>query len=132
MKNEPSSNWSRIHPILTRNNWLILFGLAGVSFFAMPPAFTLGVILGGLLIIINFNMLQQSILRTIPVEGPVSLKKVPLFLKYYLRLLIMGTILYIIVAREWADPIGLSVGLSTIVFSIVSYGIHQAIKAKNA
>jgi hypothetical protein len=77
-------------------------------------------------------MLQQSILRTIPVEGPVSLKKVPLFLKYYLRLLIMGTILYIIVAREWADPIGLSVGLSTIVFSIVSFGIHQAIKTKNA
>jgi hypothetical protein len=132
MKNEPSTDWSQTHLALIKRNWLILFVLAGISYFAMSPAFTLGVILGGLLIILNFNMLQQSMRRAIPEDGPISLKKAPVFLKYYLRLLIIGTIIYIIIAREWVDPIGLAIGLSTIVFSIVSFAVHQAIKTKNS
>jgi hypothetical protein len=132
MENETSSDWTQIHQTLTKRNWLILFFLGSISYFAMAPAFTLGVILGGLLIILNFNMMQQTIRKAVPVEGPVSLKKIPVLLKYYLRLLIIGTIIYIIVARQWVDPIGLSVGLATLVFSILSFGIHQAIKTKNS
>jgi hypothetical protein len=47
--------------------------------------------------------------------------------KYYLRILALGLILYVLIARGWIDPLGLVVGLSTVVLSIVGLGIGLAL-----
>ena len=48
--------------------------------------------------------------------------------KYYLRLLALGVIIYFLITRGWVDPVGLAVGLSTVVISIVTLGIYLARK----
>ena len=50
--------------------------------------------------------------------------------KSSLRLLALGVILYVLIARGWIDPLGLAVGLSTVVLSIVGLGIGLAFRIR--
>ena len=112
---------------LRKLNWLVLllFSLAG--YFFMSHSLTIGIILGGLIIIANFSIFQHTIRCAFSPERPMKkTKKSIIIMKYYLRLLAMGTILYLLVARGWVDPIGLAIGLSTVVVSIVGFGIKRA------
>ena len=89
---------------------------------------TLGVVLGGLIIIVNFNVLQHTIRRAWPTEKVVNTKKSILIIKGYFRLLVLGVVIYLTLKWDMVDPIALTVGLSTVVFSIVSLGISFAFK----
>jgi hypothetical protein len=53
-------------------------------------------------------------------------KKMSLIAKYYLRLAIMGLIIYILITRGWVDPLGLTIGLSIVILSILNFGIRSA------
>lgn len=121
-------DWDRISKIVSHYNWinLLVFGLA--SFFLMSPFFTLGVILGGLIIIANFRILQHTIRSAFAPGGNMKTTKLSIIAKYYFRLAIMGIIIYILVTKGLVDPIGLAVGLSIVVFSIVLMGVRSAWK----
>ena len=58
-------DWDKAYHAITKRNWIILFLLSLISYFAMPPSATLGVILGGVAIIINFDLLQYTIRRAL-------------------------------------------------------------------
>ena len=88
---------------------------------------TLGIIAGGLAVILNFSVLQHTIRRAFTPESAGKAMKVSLLVKSYLRLLLLGITLYILITRGLVEPIGLTVGLSTVVFSIVTFGIQRAI-----
>ena len=121
-------DWDRLSKIIGKYNWAILLILGLASFFLMRPAFTLGVILGGLIIIANFGLLQHTIRSAFAPGGAVKTKKISIIAKYYFRLAIMGIIIYILVTSGWVDPIGLVIGLSIVVFSIVLMGVRAAWK----
>ena len=53
--------WKNLYRHLNRLNWLILLLLASASCFVMSPAFTAGIIIGGLMVIVNFHALQHTI-----------------------------------------------------------------------
>lgn len=121
-------DWDKLSKTLRIQNWIILLILGAASYFIMSPFFTLGVILGGLLIIANFNLLQQTVRSTFATDGAMKAGKISIIIKYYFRLAIMGIIIYILVTNGWADPIGLVVGLSIVVLSIIQIGIRTAWK----
>jgi hypothetical protein len=50
--------------------------------------------------------------------------------KYYLRLLALGVILYLLITRGWIDPVGLVVGLSTVMVSIIALAIHMVLRTR--
>ena len=118
-------DWETLYRHLSTRNWVILLIISSISFFVMSHSLTLGIILGGMVIIINFNILQHTIHKAFSPEG-VMTAKISIILKYYMRLLALGIIIYVLVTQGWVDPIGLAVGLSTVVISIVSYGITRA------
>ncbi len=120
-------DWKTLYKDLSTRNWLILLFLSSSSFFMMSNSLTLGVILGGLVIIVNFNILQRTICRAFSSEG-IMTGKITVILKYYLRLLALGVIIYVLITKGWVDPVGLAVGLSTVVISIVSLGFSRAWK----
>jgi len=120
-------DWKTLYRNLSTRNWLTLFLMSSVSFFVMSSSLTLGIILGGLVIICNFNILQHTIHRAFSPEG-IMTGKIAVILKYYMRLLALGIIIYVLITRGWVDPIGLGIGLSTVVISIVSFGISRAWK----
>ncbi len=96
----------------------------------MRHSFTTGIILGGLIIIANFHVFQHTFRRVFSPEGVMKTTnmKMSVIVKFYLRLLGLGIIIYILITRGWVDPVGLTIGLSTVVISIVSFGIKSAFK----
>ncbi len=121
-------DWEKVYRDLQKRNWIILLVLSTISALIMNHTVTLGVILGGLIIIVNFHILQYTIRRAFPTEKVAKNKKSILIIKGYFRLLALGAVIYFILKLSMVDPIGLIAGLSTVVFSIVSLGISRAFK----
>jgi len=94
----------------------------------MNHSVTLGIILGGLIIMVNFRLFQNAIRKAFSPKDVMQRINITVILKFYFRLLALGIILYILIARMGIDPVGLAIGLSTVVISIVSLGITRAWK----
>ena len=110
------------------NNWIFLLILGSLSSLFMSVTFTLGVILGGLIIIANFSVLQHTIRSAFSDQGAMLAKKISVIANFYFRLAIMGLIIYILITTGWVNPLGLAVGLSIVIFSILNFGIRTAWK----
>jgi len=123
-------DWDKIYRELKKLNWLILLILSSISYFLMSHSLTLGIILGGLVIMTNFHVFQHTIRRTFSPQGVMQTAKISIIAKYYFRLLALGIIIYILITQGWVDPVGLALGLSTVVISIVSLGVRRALKTR--
>jgi small-conductance mechanosensitive channel len=117
--------WKNLYRDLRRMNWLILLLLASASCFVMSPAFTAGIIIGGLMVIVNFHVLQHIIRQGFFPDSSRKKGKASVIIMYYLRLAAMGILIYFFLAQKWIDPVGLIVGLSIVVIGIVSIGIQM-------
>ncbi|MFC1533892.1 ATP synthase subunit I [Thermodesulfobacteriota bacterium] len=124
-------DWETIYRDIRRRNWIILLILSSTSYFLMSQANTTGIILGGLIIIANFKVFQHTICRAFSHQGMMKMKKASIIVKYYFRLLALGILIYILINSGWVDPVGLAIGLSTVVISIVSFGVNSAWKDFN-
>ena len=122
-------DWEKLLKTLGTQNWIILMILGSISFFLMSSSFTLGVILGGLVIIANFGMLQRTIRSALFVEGVMKAGKRAIVAKYYFRLAILGIIIYTLITSIKVDPVGLVIGLSIVVLSIFGLGVRSIWKA---
>jgi hypothetical protein len=89
----------------------------------MSPRFTLGVGLGGLIVLANFHILSRVLKKAFIPERLASPKVV--IVKYYLRLLGTGLILYVLIAKKMVDPLGLVVGLSVVVINLTLVGCNE-------
>lgn len=85
------------------------------------------VLIGGLLANVSFYLLRRDINRFMDNfsqagmnwKAVKQIEKVSFFLKFYGRLAILAVILYLLVSRVTVDVVGLVVGLSTIMLSVV-------------
>jgi len=107
----------RIIRFVTRSNWVI-FAVASILGFALfSPHVALGIFFGGMLVTINFHLLAKTLKKALT---PPHLASHHLVLaKYYLRFLVSGLIIFLLIAGHVVHPVGLVVGLSIVVFSII-------------
>ena len=124
------TDWDRTYKELKTRNWIILLILATAGFFLASDSLTLGIILGGFITIANFSFLQHTIRLAFPAENTGKISKSVVILKSFLRLMGLGVILFFLITRGLVDAIGLTLGLSTVVISIVSFGISRARKTR--
>jgi hypothetical protein len=98
-------------------NWLLFAVLAAGSLFLRSPRFTLGILLGGLISVVNFHWLYHNLLNIFT----KNLKRAhsALMIRYYLRLAVTAIALYLIISRDIVDVIGLLIGLSIVILNIV-------------
>lgn len=108
-------------------SWLLLVALAAVSWAAVTPFFAQGVLVGGLIANISFIVLKRDL--TGIMAGPLKIAKVRFFIKYYVRLMVLAVILFFLVRYRIVGVMGLLVGLSTVVLSIM--GTAAGLVAKN-
>lgn len=106
-------------------NWVLLLLLGSFSFVFMSLSFSLGVLAGGLIVTVGFHSLQKILERSL---NPLNLGGKTLFIKYYLRLLVMGLLIYILISRHYVSPIGLLVGLSVVALNLMFIGFTESIK----
>lgn len=109
---------------------LVVFALlAGGAFLLAPPFTALGVLVGGLVALANFRILQRTIIKSLmPKDKTKSGTMGLVLLKYYLRFAATAVLLWILVRQGYVDPLGLLAGLSVVVVSIIVFGALQARK----
>jgi hypothetical protein len=109
---------------LSLQNWIILGFFGCLSSFLMPPSFTLGVIVGGMIVVTNFSLLQHAVTTAFALQILSGSKRRAISRKSYFRLAILGAIIYILLTENWVDPAGLIIGLSILFVSALSLAIR--------
>ena len=115
--------WDSLYKNLKIISLGVLLVLASISYFVMSHTFTFGIVIGGLIALASFHMLQHTIRKGFAPERTMIRKKAPIIIKFFLRFGIVGALIYMVISRQWVHPVGLVVGLSIMVISIVIFGI---------
>ena len=116
---------------LVKTIWLgnlMVFALMGTAAFLTVSAHTaLSVIIGGLVALANFWLLERTIKKALLGGGGSGLMVVVL-LKNAFRFVATAFVLWLLVRQGLAEPLGLLAGLSVVVVSIMTFGLIQARK----
>jgi ATP synthase I chain len=98
-------------------NWIILALVFIPSLILAPIKFSLGVLLGGFISIINFYWMARSLNGMF--KNPGGNVKGPVMIKYYIRLALTAVVLYFLISNDTVNVIGLIIGLSVVVITIL-------------
>ncbi len=117
---------------------LVNWGILGVCFILslifLSYNFAFGILLGGLISIINFYWLSRNLVKLFrhlsDKSEPGKLKQYLLFW-YYIRLAVTGLVLYFVITQVPVSVIGLVFGLSIVITGIVLTVIIENIKKKS-
>ena len=107
----------RILTFVTRSNWILFLLASSLGFVLLPADFARGVLFGGLLVTVNFHLLAGTLRKALTPPHLSSHNVV--IAKYYLRFIAIGFIIFILIAGGFVNPVGLIIGLSIVVFSIM-------------
>ena len=93
----------------------MLSSIFGLIF--LPADFTKGIIFGGLIVTVNFHLLYRTLKKALT---PPHLSSHNVILaKYYFRFFVSAVILFFLIKGAHVAPLGLFVGLSVVVASIM-------------
>lgn len=106
----------RLLRFVTRSNWVLLASISLLGLLAASPSFARGLIFGGLLVTINFHLLAKTLNKALHPQRLASPNSV--LIKYYIRFIVSGVIIFILIRQQVVNPIGLFIGLSVVVASI--------------
>jgi hypothetical protein len=110
---------------------LLLIVLAAGSWYIFNWPFARSVLIGGMLVNGSFWLLKRDIQRlmqrVVDAEGrqgaALSFEKTRFFLRFYARLIVLGLLLFVLASQVVIDVIGLTLGLTTVMFSVVIIGL---------
>lgn len=106
----------RLLTFVTRSNWVLLIAVSLLGLLATSPTFARGLIFGGLIVTINFHLLARTLNKALHPRQLASPNAI--LVKYYIRFIISGVIIFFLISRHVVNPIGLFIGLSVVVASI--------------
>jgi chromate transport protein ChrA len=109
-------------------NWIMLAILFIPALIFAPFKFSLGVLLGGFISILNYYWMERG-LRDIFANTAGNVKG-PVIGKYYIRLVLTAIVLYFLIANGTVNVIGLLIGLSVVVINIIITLITTMAKKK--
>jgi len=107
----------RILTFVTRSNWILFLVASSLGFLLLPADFARGVLFGGLLVTVNFHLLAGTLRKALTPPHLSSHNVV--IAKYFLRFIGSGFIIFVLIAGNFVNPLGLIIGLSVVVFSIM-------------
>jgi hypothetical protein len=107
----------RLLTFVTRSNWVLLAAVSLLGLLAATPAFARGIIFGGLIVTINFHLLAHTLNKALRPKRLTSPNVV--LIKYYIRFIVSGVIIFFLISQQMVNPIGLVIGLSVVVASII-------------
>ena len=98
-------------------NWIILTVVLVISLSLGSTHFSLGILCGGLISVINFHWLYRNLLSVFTTHADRPGKA--LLIRYYFRLALTAFVLYWVISGRLVDVIGLLIGLSVVFINIV-------------
>ena len=116
----------RILTFVTRSNWILFLAASILGFMLLPADFAKGVLFGGLLVTVNFHLLARTLRKALT---PPHLSSHNLVIaKYFLRFIGSGFIIFVLIAGNYVNPVGLVIGLSVVVVSIMLATLREISK----
>ncbi|RJP87817.1 MAG: ATP synthase subunit I [Desulfobacteraceae bacterium] len=113
---------------IVRSNWLLLIIAGTIGNLTATPEVTLGIVAGGLIVTINFHLLYRTLKKSL--TPPYLASPNVVLVKYYIRFIISGLIILLLIAGGYVNPLGLFIGLSVVVASIFLATLY-ALKINN-
>lgn len=114
---ETTTIQKRILTFVTRANWVV-FAAVSIGGFLLASADMLwGILFGGLIVTVNFHLLSRTLNKSL-VPSNLSSHNV-ILAKYYVRFILSGFIIFILISGHYVHPLGLFIGLSVVVASIM-------------
>ena len=114
---ENTSIQNRLLTFVTRTNWLVFAVVSVGGFILATPDMLWGILFGGLIVTINFHMLSRTLKKSLTPSNLTSHNVI--LAKYYLRFILSGFIISILISGHYVHPLGLFIGLSVVVASIM-------------
>ncbi len=111
---------------ITYSNWVLFFIAGLIGLFVFPPKFTLGIVLGGLIVTVNFHMMARTLRKSLMQPNLSAHSSV--LVKYYIRFILSGFIIFMLISLHIVEPLGLVLGLSIVVASIFAVTINELTK----
>ena len=116
----------RILGFVTRCNWALLALCAVVAPMLLPADVAMGLTCGGLIVTVNFHLLARTLFKGLS-PGRLSSRNV-ILAKYYVRFFVSAVIIYFLISKHLVDPVGLLLGLSSVVVSITTATVCELTK----
>jgi len=114
---ETTSIQNRILTFVTRTNWLVFAVVSVGGLILASPGMLWGIIFGGLIVTINFHLLSRTLKKSLTPSNLTSHNVI--LAKYYVRFILSGFIIFILISGHYVHPLGLFIGLSVVVASIM-------------
>lgn len=111
----------KIVNFVTKSNWLLLIATSSLALMTTPTKVSLGVLLGGLIVAINFQLLKKTVVNNfrpdvVSEKGGSFVGSI--LVKYYIRFVISGGLIFLLISNHIVHPLGLLAGLSVVVASM--------------
>lgn len=116
----------RILRFVNRANWVLFAMVSGAGLWLTPFNFAKGMVLGGLIVTVNFHLLQHILKKTLTASAGASGNR--MFLKYFGRFIAGAAVIFLLIKYRLADPIGMCIGLSIVVMSIMLASMVECTK----
>ena len=113
----------RILSFVTRTNWILFIITSIAGLLLLPFDFAMGILCGGLLVTTNFHLLARTLRRALTPPHLASHNVV--IAKYFLRFTASGFIIFVLIAGHFVNPLGLIIGLSVVVSSIMLATLYE-------
>jgi hypothetical protein len=116
----------RLIGFVTRANWVLFFLFSAAGFLLFSKSFALGIVAGGMIVTVNFHLLAKTLRRAL--TPPYLASHNAVLAKYYLRFSVSGLVIIFLIGWKIVNPIGLVIGLSVVVASIM---LATVVECKN-
>ncbi|MGD9947944.1 MAG: ATP synthase subunit I [Desulfobulbus sp.] len=113
-------------------SWLLLAAMTVGSWWMFDWQFAQSILLGGILVNASFWLLQkdaQRLMRKVSQAEAgmaVHTEKTRFFLRSFARLVVLGLLLFVVAVRVPINAIGLTLGFTTVMVSVVIIGLSTS------
>lgn len=98
-------------------NWVTLGIILVLSLCFLSVKFAVGVLVGGIISIVNFYWLFRDLKSSLLKHAERA--KPFMVVKYYIRLIVTGVVLFVVITQMPVDIFGLVLGLSVVVINVI-------------
>ena len=116
-------------------NWTVLALLVALGCLWQGPQFGLGVLVGGLVVVVNFHWLHRNLKGLLEASAGGSADQRSSAKAFFagrqiLRYFLVLALLFVVLSQAWVNVFGLVVGLSTTVLTLMFVAAVEVIKLK--
>lgn len=104
--------------------WIVFLAFTVSSFIHLPFEVSLGVLIGGLLVVVNLALLQVFARRALSPGAKVKIG--PVLFKYYASFLATLVVIFVLMLGGFVNQTGLLIGLSVFAIALFAVAAHLA------